>query len=843
MEDQEFSCTDIHVTSLAESTDADGDGIMEDSEWQDLGTEWDALFGNPLEACSDNVGDCQQLVIEQQYQLIAEHCGTARAKRRYRAIDWNGEGNRSNWVEQNITIIYESEWKVTVPADIEVVCVIGEENSLPTPSKDDIVIQSGTCDQLGVEVEVQSFVGSQGACKKYEVTYHIINWCLYEAGMEPVAIDRVDNHKGEVEEEVMVAAEDYPDAAYLTYTRYINLVDNIAPELTIDVPNLCINGADPCHETVTWKAWASDCVHEEDLTVTATVYETDADGNILATVASEVAYNFNDGTWNISANVENKKYYVAEYWAADNCGNSGGAKVGPDRAWDCKQPTPYAISGISVSLMRTGMVEVWASDFDNGSFDNCDGDVELRVVKAGDEPITTSAEASALSSSIIFDCTTLGTQFVELYVIDDEGNYDFVTTYAIVQDHLEACTGTSNASVSQVGGSILNAVGVSVEEVAVSVNGNMASMSTEDNGAYTFTLPSGEDYTITPEKDVNPLNGVSTFDLVLISKHILGIDPFDAPYKYIAADVNKSGSITAFDMVQLRQLILNITTEFPNNTSWRFVDAAHQFGTNPLAENFNEFISINDLAGSMTEVNFIAVKVGDVNGNAQPNSLVSADVRTAGTTLTLETADQFVEAGQQVSVAFTAADIANVSGYQFTMNYAGLAFAQLGEGVATAENFNTNLRGAIATSWNGAATANDVLFTLNFKATTAGNLSELLSVSSDAIAAEAYTATGEVMDVEINFTTSEATAFGLEQNTPNPFNGETVIGFTLPQAGQATLKVMDVQGKVIKSLTNDYAKGYNQISINAKELGATGVLHYQLESADNVATKKMIIIE
>ena len=83
----------------------------------------------------------------------------------------------------------------------------------------------------------------------------------------------------------------------------------------------------------------------------------------------------------------------------------------------------------------------------------------------------------------------------------------------------------------------------------------------------------------------------------------------------------------------------------------------------------------------------------------------------------------------------------------------------------------------------------------------------------------------------------------MEQNTPNPFNGETVIGFTLPQAGQATLKVMDVQGKVIKSLTNDYAKGYNQISINAKELGATGVLHYQLESADNVATKKMIIIE
>ena len=99
-----------------------------------------------------------------------------------------------------------------------------------------------------------------------------------------------------------------------------------------------------------------------------------------------------------------------------------------------------------------------------------------------------------------------------------------------------------------------------------------------------------------------------------------------------------------------------------------------------------------------------------------------------------------------------------------------------------------------------------------------------------------------MLNVGINFTTTAA-GFGLEHNTPNPFNAETVIGFNLPTAGEATFKVMDISGKVLKSVTADYAKGYNQISLNAKELGATGVLHYQLESADNVATKKMIIIE
>ena len=178
------------------------------------------------------------------------------------------------------------------------------------------------------------------------------------------------------------------------------------------------------------------------------------------------------------------------------------------------------------------------------------------------------------------------------------------------------------------------------------------------------------------------------------------------------------------------------------------------------------------------------------------------------------------------------------------MNVAGSATVV--EGVAKAANFNTNLagRGVIATSWNGEATANDVLFALTFTPTTTGLLSEMVAISSDVTAAEAYNTDGELLNVGINFN-SAATAAGFElnQNTPNPFNGATTIGFNLPAAGTATLTVMDVQGKVLRSIKADYAKGANQVSLNANELGATGVLYYQLESADNVATKKMIIIE
>jgi len=235
-------------------------------------------------------------------------------------------------------------------------------------------------------------------------------------------------------------------------------------------------------------------------------------------------------------------------------------------------------------------------------------------------------------------------------------------------------------------------------------------------------------------------------------------------------------------MVQLRQLILNITSEFPNNTSWRFVDSKHTFASdNPAAENFNEFMSINNLDGEMLNVDFIAAKIGDVNGTATANSLLGAESRNVNGTLNLNVTDRLVEAGQTVTVDFTSADIASAQGYQFTMDFAGLNLVELNEGVAKAANFNTNIaeRGVLTTSWNGEATANDVLFSLTFTAATNGLLSELISVNSDLTVAEAYNNAGELMNVALDFnTTNVAAAFGLNQNTPNHW-----IRFTKSRCG------------------------------------------------------------
>ncbi len=121
-------------------------------------------------------------------------------------------------------------------------------------------------------------------------------------------------------------------------------------------------------------------------------------------------------------------------------------------------------------------------------------------------------------------------------------------------------------------------------------------------------MKAGQDYL--SRLDVNPLNGLTTFDLVLISRHILNIQPLGSPYKLIAADVNRSSTIATLDLIQLRKLILNIDTDFVNNTSWLFIPADYVFPvpTNPWFAAFPEVLNYNNLSAEVLGAGFIAVK-------------------------------------------------------------------------------------------------------------------------------------------------------------------------------------------------------------------------------------------
>jgi cytochrome oxidase Cu insertion factor (SCO1/SenC/PrrC family) len=116
------------------------------------------------------------------------------------------------------------------------------------------------------------------------------------------------------------------------------------------------------------------------------------------------------------------------------------------------------------------------------------------------------------------------------------------------------------------------------------------------------------------------LNGVSAIDLVKIQKHILFADTLETPLYKLAADANRSNTITALDVVTLLKLLLGKSDHFPDFQNWIMIPADTDFGPpsqNPPVVNSNTILVADILSGARLP-NFIGIKKGDVNGNANP---------------------------------------------------------------------------------------------------------------------------------------------------------------------------------------------------------------------------------
>ena len=286
---------------------------------------------------------------------------------------------------------------------------------------------------------------------------------------------------------------------------------------------------------------------------------------------------------------------------------------------DCLPPVPICHDTFYVTLDVDGNLHLPAEYMQAGySQDNCTDYSDLVFfVNLFNPNYSLDIPPSGAVSAMNFVCP-VRTYHLELWVGDEMDNWGHCQFHLNVTDFFEQCDEVILAPIS-LDGHIRTEIGAVVGQATVQVNAGSPAMS-DDNGYYAFYgLPAGGDFSIFPRKNVAPLNGVTTYDLVLIRRHILAIQPLDSPYKIIAADANKSNSVTTSDLVAIQKLILNIDTGFPNNESWRFVDAAFVFPNplNPHQTPFPEVKSFNNLFDSR-KVDFIGIKTGDVNGSANP---------------------------------------------------------------------------------------------------------------------------------------------------------------------------------------------------------------------------------
>ncbi|WP_421800255.1 Calx-beta domain-containing protein [Haliscomenobacter sp.] len=822
-------------------------------------------------------------------------CGAGYIDRIWTLTKQTAKGPISVTCKQRIHILPVHEYNICFPKDISTDC--------KTPIIDTVITDELGCDILAVNVHDKRYDASDDECYKIFRTYSVINWCTYDDrcgdpllqtnvsiidravfgnyGKAPIYVlvrDRKNNRRDGIEEfwvsKDLVAgnADDidfteevpYCEVAgefyhSFIYTQIIKVYDDTRPVVTGTRDTFCTSPT-ACTanitKVVTLKDNCTDKVELETQFLMIAPFQTlEAGKMILYSTPRWSTKDLGNGQFEIKVSNLPEGTHDLIVVGRDECGNLSLPTRIPFVVKDCKAPAPICINGLSVDLMPDGngggMMTVWATDFVASKIYDCNGqgpetkDGLKLITKYSVNRVQQPVNPNQTSISVNCADLELGFILVELHAWDEAGNHDFCVTFVEVQDNRKVCP--APADKVKIAGTIATEGAGNLQGVSVTLSGSgTQSDMTGTDGNYEFVnISKGGDFTVTPQLDKNHLNGVSTFDLVLIQKHILGVQALNSPYKMIAADANNSKSISTLDMIQIRKLILNIDTHFANNTSWRFVDATYRFPnpTNPWSTAFPEVVSVNDLVTNV-RANFVAIKVGDVNASASVSGAASAEIRTRED-FKLKTQEQNLKSGNEYKVSFTAEDLKDIQGYQFALNLdqSKVELLDLEYGVAKAENFGVfKNEGIITTSWNSKYEPG-ALFTLVLRAKADAKLSQSINLNR-LVSPEAYDQNNENLGIALNFEGIQATeAYELRQNTPNPFSDETLIGFTLPKALKGTLTVRDVKGATIYKVEGNYAKGNNQVTLKKSQLGASGVLYYTLETTDFTATKKMVILE
>ncbi|PHI21252.1 hypothetical protein CEQ90_04335 [Lewinellaceae bacterium SD302] len=872
-----FTCSDLDENfpqdlNLAFATDPQGTIAL-----------LNARFGLPT--ALDN---CDGTSLSQSVFDNRNSCGVGNIQRTFSVTDAQGLVSLGNCA-QFINVIGEHDYSIVFPADVE-------NSDCVEPDYNGVITQADGCDEFTIAVDIDTFVATADECYKLRITYEVLNWCEYGTLSSPYNVPRDADNDGILNEVVVVHVlpnnrntltddvaqldrdlirgnfneignldtgdggvvpgadvagygQDRKRGAF-RYQQFIKIYDDLAPTITPatllvqsgDIDGDCLADAtvdfsidDDCTSLAIGATFQVDQFINPgpDGIYTLSDFVNDG-GSINSSLTQPTPGNFR-------LLLEDLPFgrHAVRLRATDGCGNAAFQLVEIE-IFDDKAPTPLCINGLTATLMPDGngggMAAIWANDFVVSGISDCSGPVKFAIY-LDEDASQPGFVPNPIDTGLLLDCDLLGPQVVRIYAIDATGLAGFCQTSLLVQANQPGiCTNGSDAG--SLAGSIVTPGLDPMSGVTIELAGTMVeSDQTNAGGQYLFQdLPLGEDYSLTP--DYNPevnLSTVSTADIILISRHILGLDLFTSDFQHLAADVTIDGNVNILDIIAIRRVILDLDQSFANTNSWRFYDP----------ENLLEVTTINNLGGNENGLDFTAIEMGNVTGAVPLGDgdyqNGNTDGRNRGKLLVT---DQNLVAGNNYSVTISTETLV---GWQGSLEAGSeLQMIELNGELAKAGNFNLHhlASGLIGFSYDGPA---GELFTLRFKARTDGRLSDFLSVSDRILPAESYSASGEVLDLGLEWTADfgdeMAGDFSLSQNSPNPVSERTTINFTSPIGGQARLEVRSIDGRLLLQRTLEARSGYNQFDIRRDELkGATGVLLYSLSIGEFSASRKMVVL-
>ena len=449
------------------------------------------------------------------------------------------------------------------------------------------------------------------------------------------------------------------------------------------------------------------------------------------------------------------------------------------------------------------------------------------------------------------------TMIVVVYFKDEAGNINFCQTLLQAIDENRICGG--NLTTVVVNGLIHSRKNKSLSNVSVDMidSKNVANSTlTDRNGFYAFNdMPTGGSYRVRPELDADYLDGVTTYDIVLIQQHILGRKLLQDPYQFIAADVNKSRTISAADISDIRKLILGITDKFRNNKSWRFADNDYQFKDkeNPLRDDWPEEVLIPVLRDH-TLVSFKGIKIGDVDDSQRYSSATNGISSRNNLTASLIVNEKSLRAGEIQHLTISLQDWNQLLGAQAALyinpSIASIVNVAVTKNSALTEdqlNATRMSEGILRFAWTPELKASEWILDLTVVAHRNADVLEALQIDERIMPAEAYTSGQEVASLQLRILGApqnvETHELRLYQNIPNPFSLSTRIPFDINYDSDVTIEVFDVNSKLICQKKGFFRKGYHEVELGRNELQSRGLYYYQVRTATEHMNRRMLMID
>ena len=131
-----------------------------------------------------------------------------------------------------------------------------------------------------------------------------------------------------------------------------------------------------------------------------------------------------------------------------------------------------------------------------------------------------------------------------------------------------------------------------------------------------------------------------------------------------------------------------------------------------------------------------------------------------------------------------------------------------------------------------------------------GNETRLLVISPETDDLFSYNGDFEITEIivanshaEVSVDLPLANSFSLSDAYPNPFNPTTTMEFTIPEAGNVNIQVLNLKGQVISTLLSGHqaANTYN-LTWDASN-APSGIYFVKAVSAENIQTQKLMLIK